>query len=403
MLNNQLTNFLVEFYDFLRQNSMFYSLALCTQIQIKIDNDVPLAAMSAKNGKRNIYLNGERFFELSKNSKYFVLLHELNHFPQLANKETLKDWIVWPEELNDTQKHKILNIAMDTALNQNVLKLIDITDEELSTTMMLPKTLKEHFNVDSDPYESWFYYTMKILEAIQDEKLDPEKFKDFELDIDLSDMTPEEIQKLKELLDKSQGLCVKMKGYGNKSADEEIFGDPKEVKLHEQFKKILKSLKFRINKIISPSNETDFTLNKINRKYQLLPGDVDIEKVEPQIVIVLDTSGSVFETTIFSKMVAISKELQTKNTIKALYCCDTELYRIDFNSQQSLSKIVGIGGGGTTLNMDHVNKIKQELRLGKTKLELIYITDEDVCLRDIKNNPKEVKLHIININKDIVK
>jgi hypothetical protein len=96
-------------------------------------------------------------------------------------------------------------------------------------------------------------------------------------------------------------------------------------------------------------------------------------------------------------MVAAGKLLHKRGMLKELYCCDTELHRIDVKDDNFNVKEV-IGGGGTILKTKQLETILADTK--SKKIDLLYLTDGFVDLKALQSD-KRCRLHTIIVPKKI--
>lgn len=185
---------------------------------------------------------------------------------------------------------------------------------------------------------------------------------------------------------------------GAGAGDREMMGDSTS-KLNDNIKAALEKIRIKFIRLFVESNAKRNTFNQINRLFSELsyiPGKIKESKPRPQVVLVMDTSGSCYNQQFINQMLAVARKLSKENKLAALYYCDTVLHKVDF---QSSKKEMGvIGGGGTELSVPICEEIQAKEGL-QNGWELVYITDE-YCpgLAEAKAD-KRWKIHIINIVK----
>jgi hypothetical protein len=169
----------------------------------------------------------------------------------------------------------------------------------------------------------------------------------------------------------------------------------------------------------NPDNQIVKLISKIKSKVMTLSGKPDYEaswkltrnrggfcipterergtKKTPAVVLVLDVSGSMWNTETLSQSFSVARGLMKRGRLAALYQGDTVLTRCDKQAQRSTGTI--IGGGGTELDMSQVRQIRQELKIPENDLiDIVYVTDGYVDLREIMADPK-TRLHVV-LNRD---
>jgi len=384
------------------QNRLYYTAGLLSIIRNWILTDkIPTAGIDTK---LNLYLG--QIITDYPTFKY-VVLHEISHIAHMAqdSKYIAPDAM---KEFKGTKFHQwLLNISMDTALNENLKKLIPVEYEKVIKPREMEFATFESFdtmfkpldeNDKTEPEQSAQYYAHLAWKRIKDDvdkaKQQAEGEGNGEFDQhDFDNMSEEERQavekKLKEADELGKNLGVKA---GRSALDNPI--TTKKVKVPEHIVRMLKKISTKVAKIISSRESTDDNFRRPRERAGfLLPTDsTDFKKVkESQIVMVLDTSGSMFSEEVLSHSASLADRLIKAKKVMAAYCCDTELKPLKLDNV--FNKIAG--GGGTDLTNAHVDQIRAEHKIPKKiQLDIVYITDGEVDLTEIKSN-KHVKLHVI--------
>jgi predicted metal-dependent peptidase len=187
---------------------------------------------------------------------------------------------------------------------------------------------------------------------------------------------------------------------GKSAADSQFIATPEP--LSEKIESLLRLIKVRFTRLFAPSNDEVYRFERDNRKFPGLdfPGLVTVDNPQPSVAMVLDTSGSMWNTTMLNQMVAAARRYNKKGQLSALYCCDTVLTQISYD--HSFSRIELKGGGGTIFSSDHIEQIVSDLKAGKgNKPDIIYLTDEAVFGLDSARQNKKARLHVINVERAI--
>ena len=341
----------------------------------------------------------------------YVVLHEISHIAHMANDSK---YIV-PEGLREFKGQEfyryLLNVCMDTALNENLKKLIPEEynivikprEMEFATFESFDKMFEPLDATDiTKPNESASYYANLAYNRIKD-KIDEAKAKakgnQFD-DIDLDGLSEEQKQelegKLKEAKELGKNMEVKA---GRGSLDDPI--STNRVKVPEHIVKMLKKITTKVAKILSSRESVDDNFRRPReRSGFLLPTDsTDFKKIkESQIIMILDTSGSMFSEETLSYSASLADRLIKAKKVMAAYCCDTELKPLKLdNVFNNLT-----GGGGTELTNAHIDSIRLEHKIPKKlMLDVVYVTDGEVDLTELKEN-KHVRVHIIINNNGVL-
>ena len=213
------------------------------------------------------------------------------------------------------------------------------------------------------------------------------------------DKKEEAERRLREAVRKAQeeGRLMAHKA-GKNAADNSMFGDATAA-LDAKIKKLLEHLHIKFVRLFAPSNEKNYNFAKINRIFndiKDLPGRQKIEKPKKQVIMIADTSGSMWNKQWFNQIAAAAKFYSKSNKLAAFYCCDTEHHKIDLKS--NFSQIEMQGGGGTELSPQLLAKMLEENNLSKN-VDFVYLTDE--CVNGLEESLRDDrwKLHVINIPK----
>lgn len=340
----------------------------------------------------------------------------------------------------------IANITMDVALHEDVLKLypkaepivnsfmrdryvpykegnpLSVEDAEkihLQTVLTLSAQIEEDLPRDAE----WVHYGDKLVEWLAkqlEEMSEPDEpgvgdgFGECDLDSLMEGLSPldghemggnqgdtekagEALRRIREALERARQEAKLMAHYhGTVPADEALMGDPT-VTLNEKARKILEALRIKFVRLHAPTNEKKYSFLRINRLFSEapdLPGKVSTEKPKKQVVLVLDTSGSMCNPALLNQMVSAARHLSNRGELMAMFCCDTKLHQIDFDARAS--KQAMIGGGGTMFGPEHLTEILTTLKV-KSGLDIVYCTDEEVGGLDEARVDRRVRLHVINI------
>lgn len=187
---------------------------------------------------------------------------------------------------------------------------------------------------------------------------------------------------------------------GRSAADNSMFGDATAA-LDAKIKKLLEHLHIKFVRLFAPTNEKNYNFSKINRLFNEikdLPGRQKIEKPKKQVIMIADTSGSMWNKQWFNQIAAAAKFYSKSNKLAAFYCCDTEPHKIDLKN--NFSQIEMVGGGGTELTPQILSKMLDDNGL-KKNVDFLYLTDEYVNGLEESVRDDRWKLHVINIPKVI--
>lgn len=182
------------------------------------------------------------------------------------------------------------------------------------------------------------------------------------------------------------------------AGDRILIGDST-THLNSKIKAALEKIRIKFVRLFAESNVTKNTFNHINRLFSdlsYIPGRMKETKPRPQVVLVMDTSGSCYNAQFMNQMLSVARKLHKEDKLAALYYCDTELHKAEFTSARKEMDV--IGGGGTELSVSICLEIQEREGLRKG-WELIYITDERCPGLEEATKDTRWKIHIINIEK----
>jgi hypothetical protein len=186
---------------------------------------------------------------------------------------------------------------------------------------------------------------------------------------------------------------------GSKAADSKFITSSEP--LSEKIESLLRAIKVKFCRIYSSSNEDYYRFERDNRKFPDMgfPGALPIEMPKPSVVMVIDTSGSMWTDTLLNQMIAAARRYSKKGQLAALYCCDVELTKVSYD--HSFNKVALKGGGGTIFNSGYVDVIVNDLGSSakSSKPDIIYLTDEAVIGLDTAKANKRARLHVINVER----
>lgn len=174
--------------------------------------------------------------------------------------------------------------------------------------------------------------------------------------------------------------------------------ESKYVELNKKLNKTLNAINIKMTHILKESSNSEYTYSTINRLYSeidYLPGNKKTMKPSPSVVLVVDTSGSMWDSTTLNQLAATARMFYNKSMLAKFYCCDVELIEMNIKNPNSIKLE---GGGGTVFDDNLAMKIVSDLKT-KRKVDIIYITDEMVCGLETTKNNKKYKVHVINIHK----
>jgi predicted metal-dependent peptidase len=125
----------------------------------------------------------------------------------------------------------------------------------------------------------------------------------------------------------------------------------------------------------------------------LLPGatDYDTKKSTKKVIVVLDSSGSRWDDRNFKLGMAVAHWYEQRHMLTALYCCDTELAKVEFGQKKSQIR----GGGGTEFGKRHIKQLTDK---HGEDYAIVYLTDGDLDLSDAR---VQKTVFIVDIVKEV--
>jgi hypothetical protein len=291
----------------------------------------------------------------------------------------------------------------------------DLTEEEKEkigaiTPASLSKTIEKDLPKDSD----WFFYVYEYMEWLakqqnkdQDPDSPPEVIPlpscgaDGHDEHDFGDDSTKEEEaegrrRISDALEKARAEAeILAHKAGRTAADVAFIG--KEEALDSRLESVINQIKVKFCRLHSPSAEEELRFERINRIWpdSDLPGYMTLDKPNPVVALVLDTSGSMWNDKTLNQMIAIGRKYFKRNMLSGFYCCDVELTPIQPDS--SFRDVPLRGGGGTVFGPKQLEQIIEDLKPGRKKLDIIYATDEEVYGLDEAKKDERVRLHVINI------
>ena len=224
-----------------------------------------------------------------------------------------------------------------------------------------------------------------------------------------SDLNPQSWQGvLKPILDKAEDAVAKY-------VEENITYDGKDIKdfgratgadivrlqngkCPSKYAKQLREIHGKIRPKFKLSEAPDDSYGVVNLSYAardpregLVPGSQDVTMRRPtkKAVVVMDSSGSMWNEKAFKVSMAIAAWFEDRGLLEKLYCCDTELVEVKLGKKMKEIR----GGGGTEFGKRHVDKICKGC--GEKDFDIIYVTDEQLDLTEAKS----VKtVHIVKVD-----
>ena len=391
----------------------FYTFII-SKMRVQITDQIPTAGAGFYNNVYNLLINPTFFKSLTIDERIAVLVHECQH--------VILNHIHRKGERN----HKLFNLAADIAINQ----LIDNIPKEgfFPKTFDFPKNLsaeqyyellleeqknqekeKEEFEEsnesgDEESNESGDEESNESGDEESNESGDEESGKESECDSQGSgksgwkpanghpDITGDEEQTLdshelwekmseedaelaRETMEKIVDGAVSM-AKGNLPANIENIFDILKKKAKLSWKKILKRF---------VSSKKGSKINTIKRRSRRLPNRMDIKGKKtfyetPEIVVGVDTSGSMDDSDIYKGLVEISEVAKLSNSNLKLVQIDTEIKGLEeFNPSKKEFKRKGYGG----TDMSAMARFLKDKKIQYDVLVMI----SDLYIEDVATHP----------------
>ena len=328
-----------------------YYAHILLQLKVSFDDNFPTLGVTIRNSQVHMIIGTDFFLKSTSEQRVFYLMHEMAHI--ILGHLGL-------ERRGNPDDHKIMNIAMDTAIHEILTQAKTLFPEE---TDMKPCTVESIRKLTQSPdiknYETTEYY-FNFLKQLKNDLIDQlGKFDEHGFAEGNEEGNSVDIGKALTV-----GLLEKAKtqaGAGNV---------PGEALLTiEKFKKSVTNWKAILRRFTNSmvDDTTRTTRNKRNRRYGfLVPGRK--KSFKPKVVAIVDTSGSMDQTRltgVWSELVKMEKQGYEIMLIEA----DAKVQKVrEFSSR---GDIKFSGGGGTLYQeaLDVASTLKPDV--------VIYLTDMD--------------------------
>jgi predicted metal-dependent peptidase len=153
----------------------------------------------------------------------------------------------------------------------------------------------------------------------------------------------------------------------------------------------LNAIKNKMRPRYTKGETPEYKWGRTNRAFpgKDFPGmkKVKTKKNVKKAVVVLDSSGSMWDEKTFKTLLAVAHWFNDKKILAGLYCCDTELSKCELSSSWGEIR----GGGGTEFDSSHINRIISDVG---QEIDIVYITDGELDLTDARKC-KDVHLVIV--------
>jgi len=437
-----------EFCAHLAGKQQFFALALLSTCVLEMHDNLPaLAGILVE--KQPVLKVNSKLLSAPRCVQFFVLHHELRHIPQIVDIDAMQKMIdVTPLTLKGVKdspklRQQILNCVLDAALHEDLQVLYPGVLEQVNTFLRETTPMPEHewesnrkqliaMNLAEEDTELTESLVKQVIGGQQVSRYNT--FKDFNqvaegVGVEPFQIAPSYVAWLATWVDAQSG-----EGSGEGEAgqlDEHSFQEgaegeaaesarraveqatvearrmahvagtscadiPREAlvgKLADKTRRLLNAIRSRTAFLSKKNTDNRYTYNKVNRSFSEtdLPGRIKTPKPTPQVILILDTSGSMFEQAVLDKLVSVAATLEGQGKLLATYCGDTEYSRVAVVG----TKVKVVGGGGTSLYPADLAKMRAEVA-GTRKVEFLYVTDEQCC--GLQESKQTHKLHIVNIS-----
>lgn len=337
-----------------------YYAHILLQLKVSfIDNPKLTLGVGISNSQVHLYIGNDFFLNSSDDQRVFYLQHEMAHI-MLGH--------LGLERRGNVEDHKIMNIAMDTAIHEILTQSKSLFPDKEFMQPCTVESLREMCKDDTIKNNETTEYYFNFLKTLKDDL--KEKLKDFKFDEHNFAEKESEAN-----IDIGKALTV---GILEKAKEKMAAGTiPGEAELTiEKYKKNAKNWRAILRRYATSmvDNNTKVTKNKRNRRYGfIIPGKK--KTFNPKIVAIVDTSGSMDSDRIakvFVELVRMEKQGYEILLIEA----DAKVQKVrEFSSR---GNIKFNGGGGTLYQpaLDQAAKLNPDV--------CIYMTDLDPADSPVK-------------------
>lgn len=334
-----------------------YYAHILLQLKVNFDPKFPTLGVAIRNGQVHLMIGTEFFLKQTEEQRVFILMHEMAHII-LGH--------LGKERNPNPDDHKIMNIAMDTAIHEILTqaKTLFVDSDFKPCTVESIRTLTNSPDIKNNETTEYYFNFLKQLKNDLIEQLG--KF-------DEHDFT--EGDDGKDGMDIGKALTV---GLLEKAKSQTGAGTiPGEAMLTiEKFKKSNTDWRAVLRRYTASMVDvsTKITRNKRNRRYGfMIPGKK--KTFMPRVVAIVDTSGSMDQSrlaSVWSELIKLEKQGYEIMLIEA----DAKVQKvIEFSSR---GDIKFAGGGGTLYQeaLDVATSLKPDV--------VIYLTDLDPADKPMK-------------------
>lgn len=335
----------------------FYAHILL-QLNVTFLKGFPTLGVGVKDSKVNLIIGIEFFMKSTVDQRVFYLMHEMAHI--ILGHLGL-------ERKGNKEDHRIMNIAMDTAIHEILIQAKSLFKKENDIKPCTVESLRELTKNNSIKNNETTEYYFNFLKTLKDEITD--KIKNF----DEHDFVEGEESDSDSDIAKALSLGILEKAI-NKTGAGDI---PSDALLSvEKLRKSSKNWRAILRRYTNSVVDSDIksTRNKRNRRYGfIVPGRKKTFK--PKVVGIIDTSGSMGPEridSVFAELLKMEKQGYEIILIEA----DAKVHKVhEFNSRKDIEFT---GGGGTLYqpSLDAAAKLKPDI--------CIYLTDLDPADKPLK-------------------
>jgi predicted metal-dependent peptidase len=338
-----------------------YYAHILLQMKVVLSDNFPTLGVSIRNGQVNLIIGTKFFLSQTPDQQVFLFMHEMAHI-MLGH--------LGMERRGNPEDHKIMNIAMDTAIHEILTQAKVLYPPEGEFKPCTVESLRELTGDTSIKNNETTEYYFNFLKTLKEEL--KEKLKDFKFDEhDFTEGDGEDQMDIGKAL--TVGLLEKAKqsaGAGTVPGEAELTID--------KFKKSSKNWRAILRRYTTSmvDDNVKMTRNKRNRRYGFsVPGKK--KSFKARVACIVDTSGSMDQSrlaVVWSELVKMEKQGYEIFLIEA----DAEVQKLrEFSSR---GDITFKGGGGTLYQpaLDEAAKLRPDI--------CIYLTDLDPA--DVPTKPR---------------
>lgn len=449
----------IDFAAWAARRQMFETLNIISQMHLSVSSASNcLASISFERGG-NLTLHSfvVENYERYQEECFFLLMHELRHLAQTTSCrewEHLLDFSPLWQAMNDRVaskllqeaglknfdddvdlKHDITSWAADAAIHEDLVRLFSpdiltrmgvlshaqdlINNPDVDVAMYHPLGVADIEQVSKqvlEPGQDWLYYAKAMVNGMAMRIRREPAFAQSILERGVLRLlrghfysgeaaSDAALYAMDAVLKRAQGTAkamfaaqpdYAMLGPGTEALDhEELYEARREI--NSAIKELVRLIKSSVNTGQRPRRQERRSYAQPHLFLAEAPGQrIQYCKApHEEVILVLDSSGSMWIPELLAPMAAMAHELQKRGSLRQAYCCDVRLHPLTIST---VGSITFKGAGGTVWSPDHHTQIINDLKLSK-KPTIYYCTDEAVNGLEEACKDERVNLKIINIPK----